>query len=359
MDHLSVWEVYSDRRSYPWPLCSVSADLMSNRGAAAHSPPTVVMTGGSAGVGRATALAFARRGWNVAIIARAGLKGTEEEVRKTGAEVMAIAADVADADSMFAAAEEIEKWRPIDVWINSAMATIFSPFSEISPAEFRRVTEVTYLGYVFGTMAALKYMRKRNAGTVIQVGSALSYRAIPLQSAYCGAKFAIRGFTDAIRSELKHNKSRIRISMVQLPAVNTPQFDWARNKMPFRPQPVPPIFQPEPIAEAIFRAAERSPRELWVGLPTVRAIVANVLVPSLLDRYLSKRGYIGQFSQEPNPTFFEGNLFKPVVEGHGTRGRFGTRSEPTVWSISPSILRAVASVMLIGLAALVILALLN
>lgn len=229
-----------------------------------YRPGTVVITGGSAGVGRATALAFARRHWNVALIARGaeGLREAQQEIEKVGDKAFTVSADVADADSVFAAANRIIKhWGGINVWINNAMVTAFSPVSELSPEEFRRITEVTYLGYVFGTMAALKH----NVRTIVQVGSALAYRAIPLQSAYCGAKFAIRGFTDALRTELLHDRSDTRITMIQLPAVNTPQFDWARNRMPRRPRPVPPIHQPEAIAEEIFRASQDAPREAWVG----------------------------------------------------------------------------------------------
>jgi NADP-dependent 3-hydroxy acid dehydrogenase YdfG len=218
-----------------------------------YASRTVVITGASAGVGRATALAFARRGWNVALLARdaIGLENAAKEIEQAGGRALTITMDVADAGAMFAAAAEVTKrWNAIDVWVNNAMATMFAPVSEISPEEFRRITEVTYLGHVYGTMAALIHMRSRNIGTIVQVGSALGYRAIPLQSAYCGAKFAIRGFTDALRSELQHDKSAIHVTMVQLPAVNTPQFDWARNKMPGRPQPMPPIHQPEGIAEA-------------------------------------------------------------------------------------------------------------
>jgi NAD(P)-dependent dehydrogenase (short-subunit alcohol dehydrogenase family) len=314
---------------------------MASNQSANPTSRTVVVTGGSAGVGRAAALIFAKRGWNVAIIARAGLEGAAQEIRGAGAEVKTIAADVADAEAVFAAAEEIENWRPVDVWINSAMATLFAPLSDISPEEFRRVTDVTYLGYVFGTMAALKHMRRRNAGTIVQVGSALSYRAIPLQSAYCGAKFAIRGFTDAIRSELKHDHSQIRLTMVQLPAVNTPQFDWARNKMPCRPQPVPPIYQPEAVAESVFRAAQNAPRELWVGLPSIRAILGNMVAPGLLDRYLASEGYSGQLSAEANPKTFDGNLFAPAADGHRKEGRFAHEAKRAVASVSAGGVRSI------------------
>ena len=220
-----------------------------------YCPGTVVITGASAGVGRATALAFARRRWNLALIARGaeGLGDAEHEIKQAGGKPLTVSAHVADAKGIFEAADLIAKhWGGINFWINNAMVTTFSPVSELSPDECRRITEVTYLGYVFGTMAALKH----NVRTIVQVGSALAYRAIPLQSAYCGAKFAIRGFTDALRSELLHDRRDVRITMVQLPAVNAPQFDWARNKMPQRPQPVPPIHQPEAIAETIFRASQ-------------------------------------------------------------------------------------------------------
>ena len=223
---------------------------------------TVVITGASAGVGRAVAIEFARQGCNVALIARGQerLASAARAAREFGVEVLAIAVDVADAAELDHAAERVEReLGPIDVWVNDAMATIFAPVHEIKPEEFRRVTEVTYLGQVHGTLAALKRMRRRDRGTIVQVGSALSYRAIPLQSAYCAAKFAVRGFTDSLRSELAHEGSGIRLTMVQLPAVNTPQFDWARSRMPKKAQPVPPIFQPEAIAREIVRAA-RKPR---------------------------------------------------------------------------------------------------
>ena len=244
-------------------------------------PKVVVVTGASAGVGRAAAVAFARNGFNVALIARGedGLQGAQRDVRAAGGQALVLPLDVADADALSRAAERvIAEWGQIDVWVNCAMATIFSPVREIKPEEFRRVTEVTYLGQVYGTMAALRHMLPRDRGTIIQVGSALAYRAIPLQSAYCGAKFAIRGFTDALRSELEHDGSRVRLSMVQLPAVNTPQFDWARNRMGKRMQPVPPIYQPEAIAREIIRAAREAPRELWIGRSALKAIIGTMLL---------------------------------------------------------------------------------
>jgi len=249
-------------------------------------PETVVITGASAGVGRATAHAFAVQGAQIGLIARGtqGLQASAAEVEKGGGKALTLPLDVADPDAVEAAAQRVEdRLGPIDIWVNCAMATIFAPFHRISPDEYRRATEVTYLGFVYGTMAALKRMRARNRGTIVQVGSALSYRAIPLQSAYCGAKFAIRGFTDSLRTELLHDGVDVNLVMVQMPALNTPQFDWARNKMSRRPQPVPPIFQPEIAAEAIVYAAHSRRREVWVGGSSVQAIVANKFFPGLLD----------------------------------------------------------------------------
>jgi NAD(P)-dependent dehydrogenase (short-subunit alcohol dehydrogenase family) len=304
---------------------------------------TVVITGASAGVGRATAQEFAKLGCNIALIARgeAGLQAAAKDVDAAGGKALALPLDVADAEKVMGAADRIAAaWGKIDVWINCAMVTIFAPVSRISPAEFRRVTEVTYLGQVHGTMAALKHMRSRNRGTIVQVGSALSYRAIPLQSAYCGAKFAIRGFTDALRSELEHDRSRIRLTMVQLPAVNTPQFDWARSRLPYRAQPVPPIFEPEAIAREIVRASVEAPRELWIGRSALKAIVGTMLLPGVGDHILAREGYSGQMTSEPEPRGRPDNLFEPVGGDHGARGRFSERAEPTVFGISSTWLRA-------------------
>lgn len=304
---------------------------------------TVVITGSSAGVGRATALAFARRGWNVALVARDadGLESARREVESAGGRALAISADVADAAALVAAAAQVaERWETIDVWVNNAMATVFAPLAKTSPEEFRRVTEVTYLGFVFGTMAALKYMQLRNAGTIVQVGSALAYRAIPLQTAYCGAKFAIRGFTDGLRSELQHDSSAIRVTMVQLPAVNTPQLEWARNKMPRRPQPIPPIHQAEAMAEAIFHASQQAPRELWVGLPSVRAILGTMIIPGLLDRLLAgTTGYEAQLSAAPRRDNEADNLFQPVSGRHSVHGRFDDRARTRAFAFNPAYLR--------------------
>jgi short-subunit dehydrogenase len=290
---------------------------------------TVVITGASAGVGRATAHAFAARGARIGLIARGteALRAAASEVEKGGGKALALPLDIADPDAVEAAAGRVEnQFGPIDIWVNCAMATIFAPFHRISPEEYRRATEVTYLGFVYGTMAALKRMRPRNRGAIVQVGSALSYRAIPLQSAYCGAKFAIRGFTDSLRTELLHDGVEVDLVMVQMPALNTPQFDWARNKMGRRPQPVPPIFQPEVAAEAIVYAAHARRREIWVGSSSVKAIAANKFVPGLLDRYLASRGYSGQLTDEPSDPEQPDNLFDPVPGDPGTHGRFGDRA---------------------------------
>ncbi len=293
----------------------------------------VVITGASAGVGRATVRAFAKRRASIALIARdtEGLLAAAEEVNAAGGCALALAIDVADSDAVESAAERAEsQFGPIDIWINVAMATIYAPLHRIAPEEYRRATEVTYLGNVYGTMAALKRMRPRNRGTIVQVGSALAYRAIPLQAPYCGAKFAIRGFTDSLRSELLHDRINIHLTMVQMPALNTPQFDWGRNKLPKRPQPVPPIFQPEVAAEAIVFAAYARRREVWVGGPTIKAILANKIAPGLLDRYLARQGYSGQLSAEPADPAAPDNLFEPVPGDHGAHGRFDRRA--TSWS---------------------------
>jgi NAD(P)-dependent dehydrogenase (short-subunit alcohol dehydrogenase family) len=317
---------------------------------------TVVVTGASAGVGRATAIAFAKKGWNVGLIARGneGLASARHEVEAAGGRALVLPLDVADPDAVFAAADRTaEQWGKIDVWINAAMATIFAPFEDITPEEFRRVTEVTYLGQVYGTMAALKHMRARNHGTIVQVGSALSYRAIPLQSAYCGAKFAIRGFTDALRSELKHDRSRIRLTMVQLPAVNTPQFDWARSRLPRRLQPVPPIFQPEAIAREVVRAARDAPRELWIGMSALKAIVGTMLLPHLGDRLLASEGYSGQMTSEMAGPDRPDNLFKPVLADPGVHGRFDDLARQQVTSYNPVHLRAgIVCALIAGIAGL-------
>jgi len=309
-----------------------------------------VITGAGAGVGRATAVQFAGAGHRVALLSRGKqrLDAVAREVRSVGGEALPISLDVANADEVEAAADRVEReLGPIDIWVNDAMATIFAPVSEITPAEFRRVTDVTYHGQVYGTMAALKRMRPRDRGTIVQVGSALSYRSIPLQSAYCGAKFAVRGFTDALRSELAHERSRVRVTMVQLPAVNTPQFDWARNRLPVRPQPVAPIYQPEAIAREILRAARTAPRELWIGHSALKAIIGTMLLPRLGDRLLAREGYSGQMTQEPARSR-DDNLFAPVSGDPGTHGRFDRCAHDDVVGFDPAWLRAGAALALLA-----------
>lgn len=289
----------------------------------------VVVTGASAGVGRAVAHAFARRGARVALLARGeqGLEDARREVEALGGEALVLPVDVSEHSEVEAAAAAVEQhFGPIDVWVNDAMATIFAPFLEIRPEEFKRATEVTYLGAVHGTMAALKRMVPRDLGTVVQVGSALAYRAIPLQSAYCGAKFAMRGFTDSIRTELMHDRSKVWITMVQLPAVNTPQFGWCRTRLPDHPQPVPPIFQPEVPAEAVYWAAHHRRRELVVGSPAVLAIVGNRLSPRFADWYLARTGYRSQQIQGMAAGERTDNLFEPVAAGASTHGIFDAKA---------------------------------
>jgi short-subunit dehydrogenase len=313
----------------------------------------IVVTGASAGVGRATALEFARRGCHVAILARneARLEAAAEELRRYGVGALPIVVDVAEAEAVEAAAERVEEeLGPIDVWVNNAMATIFAPFQRINPEEFRRGTAVTYLGQAHGTMAALERMRRRDRGTIVNVGSALAYRAIPLQSVYCGAKYAVRGFTDAVRTELIHDGSAIRLVMVHLPAVNTPQFDWALNKTGKRPQPVPPIYQPEVPARAIVAAAlHPDRREVWVGLPTVKAIIANKLAPGLLDRYLAKNGYSGQLTEEPVPAHAPTNLFTTADGDYGAHGRFDDRARAVSWQAVADRHRGAVALSLLGI----------
>jgi NAD(P)-dependent dehydrogenase (short-subunit alcohol dehydrogenase family) len=297
----------------------------------------VVVTGASAGVGRAIAQAFAKRGDSVALLARGetALEAARKEVEALGGRGLPLTTDVADAEQMEAAAERAEQeLGPIDVWVNDAMTTVFAPFKELDPDDYRRATEVTYLGYVWGTMSALRRMLPRDRGTIVQVGSALSYRAIPLQAAYCGAKFAVRGFTDSIRTELIHDGSNVHITMVQLPAVNTPQFSWCETKLPNHPQPVPPIYQPEVPAEAVVWAAEHRRRELWLGKGAVQAIVGNTLAPSFADFYLGKTGYKAQQTKEPVDPDRPSNLYEPVPGEHATHGSFDAQAKsrsPLLW----------------------------
>ncbi|MGH2904936.1 MAG: SDR family oxidoreductase [Solirubrobacteraceae bacterium] len=305
-----------------------------------HRSEVVVVTGASGGVGRAIAHAFAKRGAHVGLLARGqeGLAGAAGEVEELGGKALAVPTDVAEHEQVEAAAIAVEeRFGEIDIWVNDAMSTVFARFADTSPEEFRRATEVTYLGTVYGTMAALKRMQARNRGKIVQVGSALAYRAIPLQAAYCGAKFGIRGFTDSIRTELRHDRSDVQITMVQLPGVNTTQFSWCRSKLPDHPMPVPPIYQPEIPAEAVYWAAHHRRRELWVGYSAVEAILASKLAPSVLaDRYLARTAISGQQVKDM-PVRGErfGNLFEPVEGDAATHGIFDAQAKahsPQLWA---------------------------
>jgi short-subunit dehydrogenase len=302
-------------------------------------PRVIVITGAAAGVGRATAQMFARtEGAHLGLIARGqeGLEGAKRDVEALGGKAIILQCDVADAEGIEAAAKRVEEeLGPIDVWVNVAMTSVFSFIKDMTPAEFKRVTEVCYLGYVNGTLAALKRMLPRNRGHIIQVGSALAYRGIPLQAAYCASKHAIQGFMDSLRAELIHDKSRIIATMVQMPALNTPQFDWCKSRMPHQAQPVPPIYQPEVAAEAIVFASKNNRREIYVGLPTVIAIIGNKLFPRLGDLYLGKTGVKGQQTKEPADPDKPNNLYEPVGGDPGAHGRFDARAHrfsPQLWS---------------------------
>jgi NAD(P)-dependent dehydrogenase (short-subunit alcohol dehydrogenase family) len=291
----------------------------------------VVVTGASAGVGRALVREFARRGAWIGLLARGrdGLDAAKTEVEHAGGRALVLPTDVANPDAVEAAASAVEQTLgPIDIWINNAMVSVFSPVREMTAAEFRRVTEVTYLGIVHGTLAALRRMLPRDRGIIVQVGSALAYRGIPLQSAYCGAKHGVQGFTESLRSELLHDGSRVRVTMVQLPALNTPQFSWVRSRLPREPQPVPPIFQPEVAARAIYWSAHHERRELSVGLPTVAAIWGNAIAPGAVDGYLARHGYEAQQTDEPARADRRDNLWEPVPGDHGAHGRFDHRARP-------------------------------
>jgi short-subunit dehydrogenase len=319
-------------------------------------PKIVVITGASAGVGRAVVRRFARERASMGLLARGieGLEAARSEVERCGGRALAIPTDVADTNQVEAAAAKVEsELGPIDIWVNDAMVTVFSPFLEITPEEFRRATEVTYLGFVYGTMAALKRMVPRNRGTVVQVGSALAYRSIPLQAPYCGAKAAIRGFTDSSRTELLHSGSKVHLTMVQMPALNTPQFDWCRTKLPNHPQPVPPIFQPEVAAEASYHAAHHRRREIYVGASTVASILGTKIAPGLLDRYLARTGYQSQQTSEPVAVDRPDNLFHPVPGDHGAHGEFDSRAKGWTLQFWADSHRAIAALIGVGIGTLV------
>ncbi|HEV7808532.1 MAG TPA: SDR family oxidoreductase [Solirubrobacteraceae bacterium] len=292
---------------------------------------TVVITGASAGVGRATALAFARRGDRVALVARATdqLEATARDVRAAGGTPLALACDVADADAVEAAAAQAEaELGPIDVWVNGAMVAVLAFGWDVRADEFRRVTEVVYLGTVHGTLAALARMRARDRGVIVQIGSALSYRAIPLQASYCAAKFAVRGFTDSVRTELRHEGSGVCVTMVQLPGLNTPQFEWVRTRLPRKPRPVAPVYQPEVAADAIEWASRHPRRELWVGSNTPLVIAGSQLAPWLADRYLARTNVDAQQTDEPLPPDWSDYVDAPLPGDRGAHGPFDDEAKP-------------------------------
>jgi NAD(P)-dependent dehydrogenase (short-subunit alcohol dehydrogenase family) len=306
------------------------------------TPHVVVITGASAGIGRATARLFGAQGARVGLLARgqAGLDAAATDVETAGGQALAIPTDVADYDQLEQAATQIEeRFGPIDVWVNVAFTSVFAPLHQINAAEFRRVTEVSYLGFVHGTMIALSRMRPRNRGTIVQVGSALGARGIPLQSAYCGAKHAINGFTESVRTELLHEHSSIHITIAQMPAVNTPQFSWVLSRLPHHPQPVPPIYQPEVAARAVvFAAAHPHRKQYWVGASTAATILGQKIAPALLDRYLAKTGYDSQQTDQRVDPDRPNNLFTPADQDtgtdHGAHGGFDDQAltgDPQLW----------------------------
>jgi NADP-dependent 3-hydroxy acid dehydrogenase YdfG len=319
----------------------------------------VVITGASAGVGRATARAFGERGARVGLLARGeeGLESARRDVEEAGGRAIPVQTDVADADEVEDAAAQVEaEFDPIDVWVNNAMTAVFSPAAEMEPEEYRRVTDVNYLGFVNGTLTALDRMRPRDDGVIVQVGSALAYRGIPLQSAYCGSKHAIQGFTESLRSELIHDDSDVQVTMVQLPAMNTPQFEWVRNRLPKQPQPVPPLYQPEVAADAIVWAAHHDRNELWVGTPTVEAIIGNRLFPRRLDRKLAEDAWDSQMTDEPADTDRDDNLRHPVDDevDYGAHGRFDDTARERSYQLWASTHRnwlAAAAAIVVGLGA--------
>ncbi|WP_235874925.1 SDR family oxidoreductase [Saccharopolyspora aridisoli] len=320
----------------------------------------VVITGATGGVGRAVAREYARRAWGVALLARGstGLEATAEEVRAAGCEALPVEVDVADEEQVSDAAEQVEqRLGPIDVWVNAAFTSVFAPFSQIAPEEFRRVVEVDLLGFVHGTRAALERMRPRDRGTIVQVGSALAYRGVPLQSAYCASKHAVQGFHESLRCELLHDRSGVRVTMVQLPAVNTPQFSWVLSRLPKHPQPLPPMFQPEVAARAVVHAADHPRRrEYWCGGSTVATLIANALAPGVLDRYLARNGFAAQQTDAVSDPDRTANLWVPADgrsgHDHGARGVFDEESNTRSWQLWASQRHGALALAAIGAAAL-------
>jgi len=329
-------------------MLGILAKLAGSPSGVDYPGRVAVITGASAGVGRATALRFARAGARVGLVARdaAALEETRAEIESCGATAEVFAGDVADDSVLRRAAEAFETaLGPIDIWVNNAMVTVYSPIARLTPEEVRRVTDVTYLGYVYGTMAALKHMRARNSGTIVQVGSALAYRGIPLQSVYCAAKHAVRGFTESLRCELIEEQSRIRITEVHLPAINTPQFDWARTRDGRKPRPVPPVFEPDQAAAAILHAAANpGVREFWLDRSTAKVILGNMLAPSFLDRLLARTAFDAQWTKEQGHPHVRDNLFEPEGGLHRTRGSFGHEARGGAVLLSGDATRAAALV---------------
>lgn len=307
----------------------------------------VVVTGAGAGAGRAIAARFGREGWRVGLLSRGPdrLEAAKREIEQSGGEALALPTDTADCEAVMAARDKVmEAWGGIDVWVNCAMATLVGPIHELEVKDFKRVVEVTLLGYVHGTKAALDVMRPKDHGAIIQVGSALAYRAIPLQSAYCACKFAIRGFTDSLRAELLHEKSNITVSMLQMPGMNTIQFDWAKNLFKHKYQSVGSVFDPDVCAEAAWRAVKKAPRELWVGGSAIQSIVGEMVFPPLLDRIVAKQGYNQQISDVPEIPGRANNLHEPVKADVGARGRFSDKAKPKALTLNSTHIRVAAGI---------------
>ena len=308
----------------------------------ASQAPVVVVTGAGAGAGRAIAAKFGREGWRVALLSRdpGRLEAAKQEIEAAGGEALAIPTDMAECDQVFAARDKVvETWGTIDAWVNCAMATLVGPIEELAAKDFERVVKVTLMGYVHGTKAALEVMRPKDKGAIVQVGSALAYRAIPMQAAYCACKFAIRGFTDSLRAEFAHNRSKIKLTMVQMPGMNTIQFDWAKNLFKHKYQPVGGVYDPDVAARAVWRAVHSGPRELWVGFSAIEAIVGEVVFPPLLDRIVAKSGIDGQISDVPEIPGRPNNLYEAVPRDVGARGRFGDKAKPFALTVDSTHLR--------------------